>query len=332
MNIKSPKFWNKKGFYSNLLFPLSYIWVISGIIKSLLTRTAKTSLPVLCIGNITIGGSGKTPLSITISNMLKEKGYKTCILTRGYKGKISGPLFVNKGNYNSFEIGDEALILSKNDLVCVSKNRFLGANFIKNNSDTSIIIMDDGMQNYQLSKDLTIGIFDGKNGIQNGRIIPSGPLRENLNKGLKKIDIFIINGRDKSNIKDLIPKNKPCYEGNLIPSSKKLNKLKNKQFVAFSGINDPDKFFNTLENNKINLTEKISFPDHYEFSEVDLTQIKTKAKIRGCSLITTEKDWVRLPQKWKKNIHYLEVFFQINKNFEKDLMQKIISKLSERVK
>ena len=329
MIIRTPQFLNKKGFISNLLLPISFIWIFFSKLKSKFAKSINSPLPVICIGNISIGGSGKTPLTREISKLLKERGYNTCILTKGYKGKAKGPILVNKNLDTVKEIGDEPLMLNKYDQVCVSKDRYSGVNFINEQTNADVIIMDDGMQNPHITKDFTIGVFDGKHGIQNGRIIPAGPLRETMEDGVKKIDIFFINGNDRTNLKNSIPESKLTINGKLLPCRKKVREIKNKKYIAFSGINDPQRFFSTLIDNNVILFKTFSFPDHYNFKESDLKRIYNVSCKFKCRLITTEKDWVRLTNKWRNLVNYLEVNFQIEKNQKTKMINQILSKLKE---
>ena len=184
MPLKTPKFWSGLNWQSILLFPLSYIWRLGHYINQKNAQPQKSDIPVICVGNLTVGGSGKTPVVITLCRFLSGIGKSPSVLTRGFGGRKKGPVFVNSNLHESQDVGDEPLMMSNSNTVCVSRNRPAGAAFISCEKELDCIVMDDGLQNPTLEKDLKIAVFDGKFGIGNGLLLPAGPMREPLDLSL----------------------------------------------------------------------------------------------------------------------------------------------------
>ena len=268
-------------------------------IKNVLTKKYKSKLKVICIGNLTVGGTGKTPFAIYIYKVLKKLGYKPVFLTRGYGGLIKGPIKV-KDTHNFKDVGDEALLLNKIGPTIVSKDRSLGAKLIEEHEDNfNVIIMDDGLQNYQLEQDIKFLLVDKNLKFGNELCIPAGPLREPINQGLIRIDAIVLTGNN--NNKDAYFNN---IHNNTIFNSKvktiKLPKTKNEKLLAFCGLANSNKFYETLKENGFNVTSTKSFPDHYEYKNEDIDKLILKANKQKLKLITTEKDYVKI--KYDKNI------------------------------
>ena len=313
--INAPEFWYKNDLIARLksflLFPFSMIWMLVSIIKKNFVKKYKSNLKVVCIGNLNVGGTGKTPFAIQTYKVLQSLGYKPVFLTRGYKGIQKGPIEVKK--FHDFkDVGDEALLLRKVGVTIVSSNRYLGAKYIeslKNKFD--IIVMDDGLQNYQLKQDIKMLLIDKKILFGNGYCIPAGPLRETINQGLKKIDAIIFTGDNgMKNINIHFSKNIQSFNTTL-----KITKhLKTKQtsFLAFCALANPMKFYETLEKNsfKVNLTK--SFPDHHEYNNEDINKLKREANSKNLKLITTEKDYVKIHDK-ENEISVLPIEINFNR-------------------
>ena len=296
--IQTPIFWYDKSFFSKLkaylLIPLSIIWIILSRIKVILSHPYKSKLKVVCIGNLTIGGTGKTPFAINVFKLLKNMGYNPAFLTRGYSGENHGPLEV-KTNHTHFEIGDEALLLSNVGTTIVSKNRSSGAKFIENDDrNFDVIIMDDGLQNNQLHKDINILLIDKNRIFGNEYCIPAGPLRETISSGLLNIDAIILNGNNEKidYNHSIFIKEIPIFES--IISFQKTFEASQDKFLAFCGLGNPHKFYKTLEQNGFNLIQKKSFPDHYQYNDSDINNLRQEAKKYKLKLITTEKDYVKI--------------------------------------
>lgn len=298
--INTPEFWYKKDLISRfktlLLLPFSIIWILLSLIKKNFAKRYKSHLKVICIGNLSIGGTGKTPFSIQTYKILEILGYKPVFLTRGYRGLTKGPILVNK-SHNHKDVGDEALLLSKVGTTIVSSNRCIGAKYIENlKKNYDVIIMDDGLQNYQLEQDIKLLLIDKKLLFGNGYCIPAGPLRQTITQGLKKIDAIIFTG--DGDIKDI----NLNFINNIQNFDTKLeikNNFKTKQnnFLAFCALGNPIKFFNTLKKNNFKIVLTKSFPDHYEYKNKDINTLKEEANNRNLKLITTEKDYVKIDDK-----------------------------------
>ncbi|MBL82089.1 MAG: tetraacyldisaccharide 4'-kinase [Rhodospirillaceae bacterium] len=328
--ITAPNFWTNKGLISTVLLPLSLIWVLAGQLRRMLAKTEVATLPVICVGNILIGGSGKTPVTATLCGMLKEQGYTPCILTRGYKGNNKGPVFADPAIHTTDDVGDEAIMLAFSNDVCVSADRIKGAAFISAQNKFDVIIMDDGMQNPWLHKDIILTVFDGGAGAGNRRLLPAGPLREPLNTGLARADAAILNGQDETGLFALLPKTLPQFKGKLYPDQKEVKALGEKRFIAFAGIGRPKRFFETVTSTGADVVRTLSFADHHSYSEADLSRLQQEAWTKGADLITTQKDWVRLPPDWRAQISTLPVTFRFSQNDQSALLKLITAVLPER--
>ena len=298
--INTPKFWYKKDLISKfktlLLLPFSIVWILLSLIKKNFVKRYKSHLKVICIGNLSIGGTGKTPFSIQTYKILEILGYKPVFLTRGYRGLTKGPILVNK-SHNHKDVGDEALLLSKVGTTIVSSNRCIGAKYIENlKKNYDIIIMDDGLQNYQLEQDIKLLLIDKKLLFGNGYCIPAGPLRQTITQGLKKIDAIIFTGDgDTKDINLNFINNIQNFDTKL--KIKNTFKPKQNNFLAFCALGNPIKFFNTLKKNNFKIVLTKSFPDHYEYKNKDINTLKEEADNRNLKLITTEKDYVKIDDK-----------------------------------
>ena len=327
--INTPEFWYKKDLISKfktlLLIPFSIIWILLSLIKKNFVKRYKSHLKVICIGNLSIGGTGKTPFSIQTYKILEILGYKPVFLTRGYRGLTKGPILVNK-SHNHKDVGDEALLLSKVGTTIVSSNRCIGAKYIENlKKNYDIIIMDDGLQNYQLEQDIKLLLIDKKLLFGNGYCIPAGPLRQTITQGLKKIDAIIFTG--DGDIKDInlnFINNIQNFDTKL--EIKNTFKTKQNNFLAFCALGNPVKFFNTLKKNNFKIVLTKSFPDHYEYKNKDINTLKEEADNRNLKLITTEKDYVKINDK-KNEISVLPIEI----NFSKADGNKFKSFLKEKI-
>jgi len=295
MNFFKPKFWdkNKISIFSILLFPITVIVQLLFLFKTLLTKKYQCSIPVICVGNIYLGGTGKTPLSIEIFSILKNLNMN--------------PVFIRK-RYDSFK--DEVELQKQVGLVYENKKRVDALKeAIKNN--LNIAILDDGFQDFSVNKNLSIICFNEKQWIGNGLTIPSGPLRESLSS-LKRANFVVINGNKNSNIENKITK----YNNKIkifYVEYKPINieNFKNRKIIAFAGIGNPENFFGLLKINNISIFEEIKFPDHYHYSNKEVENLINKAKKDNATLVTTEKDYFRINKRYKDEISYLKVSIRI---------------------
>ena len=332
--IPQPKFWKNRNFISNILLPLSFFYILISSFKNYFEKKFQSKLTIICVGNLTIGGSGKTPTVIYIAELLKTINYNVTILLKGYGGALKGPLRVTQKNTSS-DVGDEALLHSRINETWISNIRSKGVQLIEGvDKDNNLIIMDDGLQNNSVEKDINIAVFDGEEGIGNGRVIPSGPMRENLKFGLKKIQIVLIIGEDKSNINNLIKltNNKiKIFYATFEPDIKIIKNFKNKKIIAFAGIGFPNKFYHLLKKMNFNVLETKDFPDHHMYKKNELNLLVHKSKLLNATLVTTEKDYVKIDEmedEIKRNISPFPVKLKIQKEeiFIKELKNAIHEK------
>ena len=306
MKLKKPKFWDSSKFsiWIILFFPISILFLLFSFINKL-KIPKKFPIPIICVGNIYVGGPGKTPLVSKIFNIAKSLG--------------KNPGFIKK--YYDY-LDDEISILQKIGATFVSKNRIEAINnLIENNND--LAILDDGFQDFTIKKNFSILCFNQKQWIGNGFIMPSGPLREKLS-AIKRADCVIINGDKDIKIEDQIykkNKNVKIFYSKYKPVN--IDRFKDKKICAFAGIGNPSNFFNLLKENKLNLIKTIPFPDHYKFSASDHKYLLSNSK--DALLLTTEKDHCRIDDDYKKNIEFLKIELEIdNKDSFVELIKKNI--------
>jgi len=310
MYFIKPKFWDvkKNSFLSILLYPLSIIYYLIILIKKKISTPQKFNIPIICVGNIYIGGTGKTSAAIEIAKILCQFK-KVCFLTKGYGRKSKKNIYLNQlniSNQKTKDTGDEALLLNKFGHVYISNNRSEAINTIIK-LGYEAIILDDGFQDSLIFKNLNILCFDSKSWIGNNNLIPAGPLREPLTS-IKEANFIIIKGEKnqiiEKKIKTISPNVEIIYAENRIENNET---LKNKNFIAFTGIGNPYSFFNTLLNNNIKIIKQIIYPDHFQFTEKNYKVLFQEAENNNCNLITTEKDWVRINKQFKDKVYYTKL-------------------------
>jgi tetraacyldisaccharide 4'-kinase len=270
----------------------------------LFTAEYRGKTKIFCIGNITVGGAGKTQFAIEIGKILKSKGINFAYLSKGYKGHIEEFTRV-EGAHTSQEVGDEPLLLAEISDTFVCRNRKMAIKILNEKYNYDLIIMDDGFQNPTIYKDKNIVIVDGEYGIGNGELLPSGPLRETVGSAYKRATFFVIVGQDKQNICDSLYNNNIAVVRAFIQAKNKPKK--DSQYVAFCGIGRANKFFNSLNDANYKICHKCSFEDHHAYTSIELHNIVTDAEKHNASIITTKKDWVRLPREYKEKIDFLDI-------------------------
>lgn len=307
MTIKKPKFWDKNiGLIAICLFPLSIIFLFFIFLKKKIVKAKSFRIPVICVGNIYIGGTGKTPISIFLSNEIIKLGKNPALLRKYYKN--------HNDEHNLIKNNFKNLILSKNRFDALLKLE-------KSEFDT--VILDDGFQDYKVKKDLNIVCFHSNQLIGNGLTLPAGPLRESLN-ALKDADIIIINGNKVAKFEEKILKINNRLE--IFYSEYKpinLEEFKDKKLLAVAGIGNPDNFFELLSNNNLNIEKKVVFPDHYNFSRSEIENIVDEAKNMNYQIIMTEKDFYKVKKFNFEAIKYLKVDLEIK------AQEKVISKIKK---
>ena len=307
MKLIKPKFWETKNFISLILYPFSAItFLINSIKKFSIKKTFE--IKTICIGNIFIGGTGKTSLAIEINELLRKK-FRTVFIKKNYENQMDEMnLLKNRGKIISSSKRENALSAA-------SKKKY------------QVAILDDGLQQKNINYDLKIACFNSKYALGNEYMLPAGPLRENLNV-IKNYDLIFLSG-EKKNKKLLlklksINKNLQIFEGKYKPLNLKKFNLR-KKYLMFCGIGNPHEFEQTLVKYKFNISKKIIFPDHHKFSNVDLKKLKYNASRDNLTLVTTEKDFFRLDKAQRKNIKFLKIKLEIK---DKEKLKKIlISKL-----
>ncbi len=308
--MKTPNWFLERSFIADSLYPFSLLYYFGHKTNYNFKKLFQKKYPVktICVGNIMAGGTGKTPIVMELAKYIKN----SVIVSRGYKGKFFGR--VSK-SMNADFVGDEPKLLSNYAPVFVGVNRNKSIESAIKNYKNPTIILDDAFQNPSVKYDVKILVFDGKIGLGNNFVLPAGPLRESLKSGLKSADCVIIIGEDKKDLKSKILKykNLPVFY-----ATNKLSVSKNPEsVVAFAGIGYPDKFFNSLRDTKIQSIMTKSFADHHLYTEHELSDLESVARTQDAVLITTEKDWVRLPEKWQKKVLKTKLETMIEPSFYK---------------
>ena len=295
MRLNKPKFWDtKNNFTSILLFPLSLIVLIFIYIKKKITKAIKFNIPIICVGNIYIGGTGKTPTSIFLVKELVRLGKNPVILRKFYRS--------HRDEHN--------LIKKKVSNLILSENRIDGIRKAEREKYDSVIL-DDGYQDYKIQKDLSILCFNQNQLVGNGLVLPSGPLRESLNS-IVSAQIILINGKKNEAFEKKIlniNKNLEIFYSSYKPEN--IDQFKNKKLLAIAGIGNPDNFFQLIEENGLNINKKLVFPDHYEFNKTEIQNIKDEARDNNYQIIMTEKDYFKIKEFDIDNLEYLKISLEI---------------------
>jgi len=296
-SVRAPEFWhNKESVLSFVLSPIGWLYGAITSMRASAKPTWDAPIPVICVGNVVMGGAGKTLVSTDLAERLKVKGQTPHIIMRGYRGSMSAPTKVDLNLHNANDVGDEALLLARTAPTWVGARR---ADVAKQATEdgASVLIMDDGFQNPSLAKDLSLLVVDAEYGFGNGRICPAGPLREPIKNATSRAHAVISLGGSLSENE----MNLPAFVGHTEPTSNDAN-IHGKRVVAFAGIGRPEKFFNSLKAAGAELAETISFPDHHPFSSAEIENVLAKVKALNSIAITTEKDFVRIPAALRTDI------------------------------
>jgi len=303
--LKAPKFWYQKKdtYLSIFLYPLSLLFSFGTKIRNILSTINKGPLPIICIGNIVVGGAGKTPVALKIGKLLIKAGYKPGFISKGYAGLIKSSTLV-KSWHSAKSIGDESILLSEVANTWIGVDRINSARLAKEkNSDC--LIMDDGFQNPTIYKNFSIIVINTSQEFGNKRVMPSGPLRESIKRGLSRTNLVIVIGDPSQELKQVIPKNIPIVKAKF--EIKKENKnFKGQNIIAFAGIAYPEKFFQSLADEGAKIFKKITFPDHHIYSENDLLSLAEIANKTKSILVSTKKDFVRIPKSFRSLVNTLE--------------------------
>ncbi|MDY0030281.1 MAG: tetraacyldisaccharide 4'-kinase [Pseudobdellovibrionaceae bacterium] len=302
--MKTPDFWYKDSpnLLSHILSPMARLYQWADRHNKTQKRQRQAPIQVLCVGNITAGGSGKTPVVLALLKLLLNHkiSLSPAFLTRGYKSHVIGPEYVDN-SHNPDLWGDEALLLADHGQTIVAKSRYDGAHLAAD-TGRDIVLLDDGLQHYGLKKDLSFCVVDGAHGLGNGLVLPAGPLRVSLPDALPDIDAFILIGDPvHPSCKEILSCGKSIFKASVRPTN--LNELsRDISYLAFCGIGLPQKFKKTLEQNGFHLVGFEAFADHHSYSADDLSKLVNTALKKNVRLITTEKDFARLPDFQKKSM------------------------------
>ena len=304
---RTPSFWQEISPISALLLPFAALYGIGRTLHVAASKPQRAAIPVVCVGNLIAGGAGKTPLTISLATMLKEEGVEVHIVTRGYGSNARGVHKVNTKADTVDTVGDEALLLARHAPCWVAPRRIEGVNAAAE-AGAKLVLLDDGLQHPHIHKNLSLLVMDGSYGIGNGWLLPAGPLRDTVAAGKRMTDALVIVGEDTAGIRKKFA-GLPAYQAMLQPQGE-LAIWQRRKCVAFAGIARPEKFFSTLRTLGAELSTTIPFADHHRFTEDELKQLHARAQAEGAELVTTEKDWVRLPPEERAKIHTLPVALQ----------------------
>jgi tetraacyldisaccharide 4'-kinase len=280
---------------SRLLMPLAAVYgAIAG--RRLQRKGIDAGIPVLCVGNYHLGGAGKTPTVLALVTLLRDLGESPVVLSRGYGGRLRGPVMVDVDRHTALDVGDEPLMMAKTVQVAVARDRIDGLALARSRG-ASVIVMDDGFQNPAIAKDASLIVIDASRGIGNARVFPAGPLRAPLPPQVDRTDALIVvgDGDAAEAVASVVrARGKPVLSAHLQPDQASAAALRGKRVLAFAGIGDPARFFRTLRRSGIEVVSERVFADHYPFSKSEIESLVAEAARRALTLVTTEKDLARM--------------------------------------
>lgn len=301
--MREPGFWHgPASLNSHLLKPLAALYGAVAA-QRLRHKGLNAGIPVLCVGNYHVGGAGKTPTVLALAKLLRELGETPVVLSRGYGGELRGPVKVDPVRHTASDVGDEPLMLAGALPVVVSRKRADGVPLARARGAT-VILMDDGFQSPAVVKDASLIVIDSERGIGNGQVFPAGPLRAPLRPQLARTDALIIVGNGSAAAQvaaEIAAQGKPVLAAHLKPDEAQVAQLRGKRVLAFAGIGDPTRFFNTLRASGIEVAGQRAFADHHPYSQAEIESLIAEAKRDGLTLVTTEKDLARL-RDWSQQI------------------------------
>jgi tetraacyldisaccharide 4'-kinase len=296
--MQAPNFWYSKerSFAATVLAPIAALYDSLGRLNRWMTTPMSAPMPVICVGNLVAGGAGKTPTAIALARLLMDEDYKVHMLSRGYGGRLSGPVLVDPLRHSAADVGDEALLLARAAPTWIGANRRVIAHLAAD-AGASVAIMDDGFQNPSLKKTVSLVVIDGEVGLGNGCVMPAGPLREDPVRALSRADAIVVMGEDRAGVGDRLRSTTlrplPHFRASL-RATDAARELAGERVLAFAGIARPEKFFASLRAAGCEIAGTKSFSDHHSFRKSELAALRSAARATGAKLVTTEKDHVRL--------------------------------------
>jgi tetraacyldisaccharide 4'-kinase len=294
--VREPAFWYRpSSLTSRLLTPLAAIYgAVAG--RRMRRQGFDAGLPVICVGNYHVGGAGKTPTVLAVARMLRDIGETPVVLSRGYGGRLRGPIAVNPDLHLADDVGDEPLMMAETVPVVVARDRIAGAALARAQG-ASVVLMDDGFQNPAIAKDASLIVIDGDRGLGNSRVLPAGPLRAPLPLQLARTDALVVVG-DGTNAATVVAAvtagGRPVLSARIRADEGSVATLHGRRVLAFAGIGDPGRFFKTLRENGIEMVRARAFADHHVFSQAEIENLIVEGRRDGLTLVTTTKDLARL--------------------------------------
>jgi tetraacyldisaccharide 4'-kinase len=307
--MRAPDFWDGRpgpigDLVSGLLTPVGAVFDAAGRLRRAVVRPYRAPVPVICVGNLVTGGSGKTPVALSLASILIGRGIAAAIVTRGYGGRLAGPVRVDPQIHDAEAVGDEALLAAGRAACWVARDRAAGVRAAVEGG-AAAIILDDGFQNPHVAKDLSLVVVDTAYGFGNCRLIPAGPLRERIRDGLARADAIVLIGDGKQVPGETAAIDRPVLRAALEPIDGA--RFAGQSVIAFAGIGRPEKFFSSLRELGARIITERGFSDHHPYRANELASLRREAASAGARLVTTTKDWVRLPPAERADIAVLEV-------------------------
>jgi tetraacyldisaccharide 4'-kinase len=293
--MREPAFWHRPSSWkSHLLRPLGALYGAVAA-KRLQREGFDAGIPVLCVGNYHLGGAGKTPAVLALTKILRELGETPVVLSRGYGGRLRGPVMVDPPRHGAADVGDEPLMMASHVPVAVARDRVDGIALARSQR-ASVIVMDDGFQNPAIAKDVSLIVIDSDRGVGNGEVFPAGPLRAPLSPQLARTNALIVVGTGEAGgviAAEITARGGLVLAAHLKPEAEAIGRLAGRRVLAFAGIGDPGRFFRTLRGSGIEVVGERAFADHHPFSPAEIDALIADAKSSGLTLVTTEKDLAR---------------------------------------
>ena len=305
--MRAPEFWDARsgtvaGLVGGLLAPLGAAWDAAARLRRAMARPYRAPVPVICVGNLVAGGAGKTPVVLALAASIAATGLTIRVVTRGYGGSLGGPVRVDPATHDAEAVGDEALLIAACAPCWIARDRAAGMRQAVA-TGAGAILLDDGFQNPAIEKDLSMVVVDAEYGFGNRRVIPAGPLREPVAAGLARADAIVLlgEGAEPAGLREA---GRPIFRADLEPVDG--GRFAGVPVVAFAGIGRPEKFFASLRGLGAMVIAAYPFPDHHRFADAEIARLRQEAERAGARLVTTAKDWVRLPPRLRGGIEVLE--------------------------